>query len=411
MPQFSSSLSPLSPTLHGLLISSILIPAAISSLFSGHLANKLGRIRAISLGTFVFGLGASIESSSVKLGMLIAGRVIKGLGEGGFLSLLVVYITEISPPRSRGTLASIPQLFVTIGIFTGYFLCYGSVSIPSSLSWRLPFVIQALIAFSFTLSTLLLLDESPRWLTARGRAEESTRVWEALGVRVEERERIEPGKECDGMSVGMKDILVVFGAKVWKRTMLGKYAPILFQSAGLSSSTSSFLASGISALLIFLVTIPAFLLCDSWGRKTSTLVGGTVQGLCMVIIGILYASDSVHSHSGPGRWVVIIMIYLFAVVFSAAWGVGFRVYVSEIQPMESRAGAASLSLSANWISNWIVAFTTPIFLARSNSGVYFLWGGASWFTVAVCALCMPETRGKSLEEIQGLFEELRVLKS
>jgi uncharacterized membrane protein len=126
-----------------------------------------------------------------------------------------------------------------------------------------------------------------------------------------------------------------------------QYAPLLFQSAGLKSSTASFLASGISAVLIFLVTIPAFLLADRWGRTTSTVVGGMLQGGCMLIMGSIYASGN---GSGPARWVVIIMIYLFAIVFSATWAVGFRVYVFEIQPPKTRAGAASLSLSANWVS-------------------------------------------------------------
>ena len=126
-----------------------------------------------------------------------------------------------------------------------------------------------------------------------------------------------------------------------------QYAPLLFQSAGLKSSTASFLASGISALLIFLVTIPAFLLADRWGRLTSTIVGGILQGVCMLIMGSIYASGQ---GSGPARWVVVVMIYLFAMVFSATWAVGFRVYVSEIQPAKTRAGAASLSLSANWVS-------------------------------------------------------------
>lgn len=129
-----------------------------------------------------------------------------------------------------------------------------------------------------------------------------------------------------------------------------QYAPLLFQSAGLKSATASFLASGISALLILLVTIPAFLLADRWGRTTSTIVGGILQGGCMLIIGSIYASGK---GSGPARWVVVVMIYFFTIIFSATWAVGFRVYVSEIQPPKTRAGAASLSLSANWVSSHV----------------------------------------------------------
>jgi len=90
MPQFATTFGSLSSTVHGLVVSTILIPAALSSFFGGHLANKVGRLRGIALGAAVFGIGAAVEASSVKLGMLIAGRAVKGIGEGLFLSTCVV---------------------------------------------------------------------------------------------------------------------------------------------------------------------------------------------------------------------------------------------------------------------------------------------------------------------------------
>lgn len=83
----------------------------------------------------------------------------------------------------------------------------------------------------------------------------------------------------------------------------------------------------------------------------------------------------------------------------------FKVYVSEIQSAKTRAGATSLSLSANWVVNWIIAFTTPIFLAKSASGCYWLWGSAALVTVIVAIIWMPETKGKSLEEIDASFRK------
>lgn len=128
-------------------------------------------------------------------------------------------------------------------------------------------------------------------------------------------------------------------------------APLLFASAGLTSSTASFLASGVSALLMLAITIPAFIFADNkyWGRRLSTISGGIIQCFCMITIGSLYASNSVHAHRGAGRWAVIVLIYIFAITFSATWAVSFRVYVSEIQSPETRAGASSLALSANWV--------------------------------------------------------------
>lgn len=425
MPQFTTSFGPLTSTVHGLVVSTILIPAAVSSFFGGHVANSVGRLKGVAVGASIFGLGAAIEGGSVKLGMLIAGRAIKGIGEGLFLSTLVVYITELSPPRQRGMLASIPQLLTTIGVCSGFFICYGSVGIDSSLSWRTPYIIQACIAFIFAFSTFFFLPESPRWLTAVGRHAEAKKVWETLGIEEREREKISDQEDGAALpkSVEMKDILSVFSADAWRQTALGVflmgmqqasgidgvlyYAPLLFASAGLSSSTASFLASGISALLIFLITIPGTFYADRWGRTTSTIYGGLIQAATMFVMGALYASNSVHASSGVGRYVVIAMIYLFAMAFSATWGVSFRVYISEIQSAKTRAGAASLSLSANWIVNWIIAFTTPILLSKSSYGVYFLFGGCTLFTSVVCMFAMPETRGRSLEEIQESFGDRR----
>ena len=224
----------------------------------------------------------------------------------------------------------------------------------------------------------------------------------------------------ESMRSTIQDISKVLAKNVRKRTALGcfmmamqqfsgidgvlYYAPLLFRQAGLSSEQASFLASGVSALVILGVTIPASILADHWGRRPSTIFGGAGLATCMLIIGSLYASNSVHGDSGAGRWVVIVTIYLFAVVYSTTWAIGFKIYSSEIHPPETRASASSLAQSANWAANWIVAFTTPIFLAHSSFGVYFLFGSTSLFTCIVCWFAMPETRGKSLESINASFE-------
>jgi len=124
----------------------------------------------------------------------------------------------------------------------------------------------------------------------------------------------------------------------------------------------------------------------------------------MFTIGALYASDSVHT-TGAARWVVIVAIYVYAVLFSLTWGVIIKVYASEIQPAETRATASSLSQSSNWVSNFIIALTTPIFLSHSGYGAYIFFASCNLLTVVVCLLFMPETRGKSLEEIDESFRQ------
>lgn len=201
----------------------------------------------------MFGVGAALEAASVKLAMLIVGRAIKGVGEGLFLSTVVVYITELSPPKYRGTLASIPQLITVFGLCTGYFICYGSVKIGSSISWRLPFALQALLAFLFTISTLLFAPQSPRWLTSCGKHREALEVWDALGVGAAEREKTEEISSDDlPKPIEMKDILCVFHRGARKQTFIGVFLMGMQQLSGIDGVLYVRPLSHISALSLTL---------------------------------------------------------------------------------------------------------------------------------------------------------------
>lgn len=233
-------------------------------MFTGHLANALGRLAATAIGSFIFGIGATIECTSFQLPQLFIGRAIKGVGEGFFLSTLVVYITEISPPSQRGTLASLPQLVTTLGVLVGYFMCYGSVGIESSLSWRLPFAVQAVIAFLFTASTMMFLPQSPRWLAARGKFEEAERVWSDLKLPEKERETVEDevdDNEKADQKVKAKDMFAIFAPDAWKRTVLGLFLMGIQQAAGID---------GVLYVCLQSIPIPSHLKTDKISTHPSS---------------------------------------------------------------------------------------------------------------------------------------------
>ncbi|MCJ1392593.1 hypothetical protein MMC18_005463 [Xylographa bjoerkii] len=445
MKSYESEFGSQSATIHGLVVSAILIPAAISSFFAGRVADLLGRPKGIAIGALVFGLGAALEAGAVSIAMFVAGRCIEGIGEGLYLGTLVVYICEISPPSQRGPLTTGPQLLITLGLVAGFFTCYGTAQIGSSLAWRLPFVILACLSIMFSIASTLFLVPSPRWLTLRGRQSEAASAWDVLGVGMAEREKAENqlGTEAAATElVGLTDtaatpnqqelaspapaqatkkfsFLDVFSKDVRKQTALAAfmmgmqqlsgidgvlyYAPLLFQQAGLASAEASFLASGVSAIVIFAVTIPALFLSDKWGRRPSTIYGGLALSFTMFLIGTLYALSLVHPTTGPARWVVIGSIYLFAIIYCTSWAVGIKLYAVEIQPQRTRASATSLAHGSNWVANFAVALATPILLDRSSFGAYFLFGGCAALTAGVCAVVMPETRGRGLGEIEAAF--------
>lgn len=370
MSAFKDTFGPFSATLHGVVVSSILLPGALTAMLAGVLADRYGRTSLIGIGGCTYAVGAAVECSSTYLGVFILGRLIKGVGEGLFLSTVYVYVAEISPPRVRGTLSALPQFLITLGIVTGFFTCYGTGATirTSSLAWRLPLALGSLLGFLFS-ATVALVPPSPRWLVSQGRMDEARAVVASLGLDETEREEMltppdptdlmiphdaEGGSGGRGTTLGedVKHMLSGFGNAFSRpfraRTAFGcfimafqqfsgidgvlYYAPTLFRLAGLPSEQASFLASGVSALVIMAVTVPATLWADKWGRRTSTLVGGTLITAEMLIMGSLYAAGQVQADGGASRWVVIVTIYLFAVTFSVTVGRPSQNLVPTLQP-------------------------------------------------------------------------------
>lgn len=130
-------------------------------------------------------------------------------------------------------MASIPQLAITIGLASGYFICYGTVNLAASLSWRLPFALQAIFAFVFTLSTLFFSLESPRWLSQAGKHQQALAVWERLGVLAAEREKSEENSDGFVEPVHWKDMLSVFAKNARKQTALGVFLGGMQQLSGI----------------------------------------------------------------------------------------------------------------------------------------------------------------------------------
>ncbi|KAF1983983.1 MFS general substrate transporter [Aulographum hederae CBS 113979] len=354
MPLFATSISPLSPLLRGFAVSLIMLTGAVPSFLAGGVAERLGRLQVVFGGAVLF----------------------------------VVW----------------EQFYGLLGHWK-----------------RLPFIIQASVAIVLAASCLLL-PQSPRWLIHHGRREQAIKELARLDFSLIEAERdiLRPVAEAqEAPALGAwQSLRLCFRRGYRARTSLALwtlgmvqlcgidgvlyYAPTLFAQAGLPSQQASFLASGASSILILAISIPALIFADRFGRRLSINIGGVLLSGCMLLIGSLYAADSVHSY-GNARWVVIVSIFVFALTYSATWGIVSRIYASEILPAHTRASANSLAQGLSFFTNWLVAIITPVFLANSSFGAYFLFGFLSLTTVSVLYLFMPETRGQSLEIIQEAF--------
>lgn len=218
-------------TVHGLIVSCILIPAALSSFFAGYVADRCGRVKGISIGTFIFGVGAAIEAGSISLAMFIAGRVVEGIGEGLFLGNLVVLICEISPITIRGALTTGPQLACTLGLVLGYFISYGTSGIQSSFSWRMPWIFLAAFSMIICGFSLAFLPETPQWLGLQGRFDEAEAVWDRLGVTSADREKVELQTKVQEKTVDK--LLDIFSKDVRGRTVLAVFLMGMQQMSGI----------------------------------------------------------------------------------------------------------------------------------------------------------------------------------
>ncbi|KAG8951288.1 hypothetical protein FRC04_006527 [Tulasnella sp. 424] len=387
MPQFLDTFGKFrNHAIQGALVATILFSASATSFFAGALSDKISRRRTIMIGALTAAIGSAIEASSVKLWMLVLGRLVAG---------------------------------VTIGIASGYFISYGTVKLSNSFSWRTPFIVQSVVAFTLA-AGMELLPYSPRWLLLVGRNDEAFEVMEQFDRNGVEREKAEllARQEADTTDATLREtfrdsttrwktILAIFLMGMQQLSGIDAvlyFAPLIFQQAGLDSRNASFLASGITGIVLVVVTIPAQLyLMDRWGRRPSIIWGGLSMGLCMLVIGSLYASGG--SKTTAGKWTIISLIYLFTIAFSITWAVVLKLFIIEVQPNRTRAIASTLSHSSNWIVNTLVALTTPLFLAKSPSGPYFLFAACLLLTSLVCILYVPETLGRSLNEVDQVWNE------
>ncbi|KAG8882741.1 hypothetical protein FRB98_003510 [Tulasnella sp. 332] len=285
------------------------------------------------------------------------------------------------------------QVFITVGVCCGYFICYWSVNLKSNLSWRTPFIVQSIAALILA-AGMHRLPHSPRWLPQVGREQRAWAVMEQFDRHGVEREkedllvRLSSGTNNATLKEIMLDpttrwraILAMFLMGMQQLSRIDAvlyFAPLVFRQAGLKSQQSSFFASGVPGILLAVVTLPTQLvLMDRWGRRPSTIWGGAGQGVCMFIIGILYASGG--SKALAGKWTIISLIYIFLILFSVTWAVSLKLATIELQPSRSRSVSASLSQSVCWVVNTLSSIA--------------------------CVLFLPETLGRSLTDVDMLWNE------
>ncbi|KAF6803823.1 high-affinity glucose [Colletotrichum musicola] len=413
--------------------------AFLGCFFFPWLADKISRKKALSVVVVIFNVGAILQTAAVNYEMLVLGRTIGGIGVGTLALGAPLYISEISPPALRGTLLVLETCSIVLGVVISYWITFATRHLSGEISFRLPLGLQMVSATMVGLG-IHIFPYSPRWLAMVGRNDDALaslaklrrlpdddhRVQaERYGIIAEARfqklvqERRHPN--LAGIRLEIASWFDLFRKSTWRRTAVGcgilffqqlsginafiYYSPTLFRSLGQTDEMSLIMAGIFNTLQLVAVWV-CFFIIDKVGRRPLAIwggVGGAVSwGVMAVLVGLFSSKWETNPAAG---WAAVAMAFMFVISFGVSYAPLGWALPSEVFPSAIRSKGVALSTATNWISNFLVGVVTPPMIESLGFGTYVFYG--SWCLVAsIWAYFMvPETMGKSLEQMDEVFKD------
>lgn len=400
----------LSAMMTGSVTASIMIGCLFGALVGGRCGDRYGRRGMMIVSALVLTLSAAGCAAADGALWLIAARLVGGFGIGILSAVIPVYISEISPAAWRGTLVSFYQLFVVVGILVAYFADYSFAG--REYGWRLMLGLPMLFAVVNALS-LILLPESPRWLMQNGRTADAVRAIARIGISESDADAIlAAGRKPDEPSARVSDLfrgttakivllgsMLAFFQQITGINVVINYAPGILSGLGIAGGNPLLQTVAVGAANL-LFTLVALWTVDKFDRKT-LLVGGCIG--CAVSLAYLTYAFSTPS---PNNAAVLAAILAYIGFFALSLSPLMFVVTAEIYPSNIRGTAMALSTGISWFCSFLVVQLYP--LVESSLGANAAFGGFAVLCVAAAgfiALRIPETRGRSLEEIERYFSE------
>lgn len=398
----------LTPDGQGMVVSGVLFGATFSSMLSGRLTDKFGRKKVILGTAILFAIGSLLAAWAPSVNLLVAGRVVLGLAIGVASFAAPLYISEMSPPATRGALVAMNQLAITIGILLSYIIDY---FFSGAGNWHAMVALGAVPAVLLAFG-ILILPESPRWLILRG--EESNALAVLKRVRGTEQVQTEYDEINSSLSEEKGDWREFFAPHLRAALIVGiglglfqqftgintviYYAPKIYKAAGLTSDSVSILATAGVGLVNVIMTVVSLALIDRLGRRPLLIIGTIGMGLSLAALSLSFLL-----HAGPEvlKFVGVGSTFVYVAFFAISLGPVFWVMISEIYPLRIRGFAMSFATAISWLANMIVSYSFPVLLDRLGVGITF----AIYTVITAAALVfsiklVPETKGLSLEAIE-----------
>lgn len=419
-------------TLQGFVVAVYNLGCWAGSLLTMVIGERLGRKRTIMIGAGVLAVGTIVQCSTFTIAQLIVGRIITGTGNGIITSSIPVWHSELVQAESRGRFMTVELSTNVGGVAVAYWVDYGFSFVKNSSQWRCPIALQVFFALA-TIGLLSFLPDTPRWLLSHDHVEEALEVLHRLhpeqGLEQIEKQRLEIvaaitqeqlAQEHVGGRSALRVIFTNGEQRIFYRTMLGVgvmvmqqltginlityYAPYIFiKSVGFSQRLSS-LMSGFLSLVYYLSTLIPIFIIDRVGRRP-LLLGGLV-GMAAGMF-ILAGATSVVAFA-PGV-VATVALFLYDICFGIGWIPGPWLLTPEYAPLITRSQSAALSTSATWLFTFVVGEITPPAISNIGWRTYLIFGALNVAFIPIIYFLYPETKGKSLEQIDLLFSGEKIL--
>ena len=407
----------LSPALTGWAASSAIWGCIIGVIFAGVLSDKYGRKKTLILSAILFAISSIGSSIPNNLTQFVSARLLGGVGVGIASMLSPMYISEIAPAKIRGTLVTLYQLAIVIGINLIYFInlkiaSSGDVQWNLDTGWRIMLGSEVIPALIF-LVLLLFIPESPRWLISKGKIDNAKAILEKINGKnkaaeilneIQDSFKEEKGSIKELFASGLRMAMVVgmFLALFSQITGINAiiyYAPEIFKSIGFGTDAAMF-QTLIIGIVNTIFTFVAIVFIDKYGRRALLLWGVTGMIICLGGVGLMF-----HFELSSGPW-LLLFILGFIASFAMSLGPIPWVLISEIFPTKIRGLAMSISILMLWIGVVLITQLTPILL-DGVGGAFTFW--IFMFNAIILIIftykMIPETKGKTLEEIAEIWKK------
>ena len=414
----------------GFNVASMLLGCAAGAFFAGTLADKYGRKPVMIVTAIAFIISAWGSGISTSSTMFVFFRITGGLAVGAASVLAPAYISEIAPPRIRGGLATLQQLMIVVGLFVAFLSNYmiaGSAGGASDVfwmgfdAWQWMFWVEILPASVF-LTSLFFIPESPRYLVASGRLSEAKKVLGSVSDKESLDEKIaDIQSTLDGVNKPrLSDVINKYTGNIHPIVWVGLglavlqqftginvvfyYGATLWQAAGFTEE-NALLQNVISGSVNVIFTFVAIALVDKVGRKPLLMIGAIGQGVMLGILAVIFGTAGI-SESGALQLDDTMGLYAllaangYIACFAFSWGPIMWVMLGEMFPNRFRGSALAFCGLSQWLANFAITMTFPIFLANIglglSYGIYAFFGFVAFFFVKTF---VTETAGRSLEDI------------